>query len=619
MHLYPRGATPQDDALQPQLLDNDNQLRLDNGLALEQSVSKPARIERESSSEGTLSSEHDVTSFPPPSAPACNNDDDDDTPNSIVKKDGLEIYRQFQARYSDLVRLDYKESKLDFRKVCSSMWKLHKVHFNGQPCHDHCSCIFVTDKMVKDVFYDNAATNPATHGVFEHFIPRFVHLLKKEYPTETVPKLLGRIAFMWSLHQQDRMYGMDCGRECTCEDEWDGQFGRGSNERVERLQASRKRQSSHKKNASGPREKKTKNTAIPRKGQAEGTPANKLPTSNVVGPARPILPEQQDPGYPRQSTKRSCGRPIGQTTFEGHFETNQPLGAFFQTATVAGQSRCRIFDINVNGQLAMYPKIMHRTSVVAVVKADKRIKVSSHYNLKQMYDEAKKARRKLHLIFDNQGTAPSQPEKVNNWDQNGNWRGPQDLIGWAGGAPQPTAPPADNRRDKGTHAFRVSQQVGQRPFSNPSPPLPLRGSPGNHCGGGSSTGSTLERVVREGSFQELFNFFESGMYREARVFERGLKEEYEVCKLEMGKTRGPKHDELERKKNLLKIYINGTLGIEKAMTLRHWTAISIRIRRIEIDLNQFTVDQMMGSELRASVAVRVACAGSEKKMVRCLS
>ena len=182
---------------------------------------------------------NDDADFPLADVDSDNFDDDEQesgsSHNGTRVKNPLQRFGEFEKKLRPLVHLDYKDTIIHEKSILSSMWVQHKLLF-GETCGDNCNCISQLPELVANVVKDyiskqeikgkkNVETEQELEGricgIFQYFVPRFVPLLKREYPTGTYAELTNRLIDMWSLHQKNRMYngmfGVRCSEGCGCE------------------------------------------------------------------------------------------------------------------------------------------------------------------------------------------------------------------------------------------------------------------------------------------------------------------------------------------------------------------------------------------------------------------
>ena len=525
-------------------------------------------------------------------------------------KSRLGEYKRFQDRYYQLAKNNYKDCGIHIKTCISSMWKQHKAIFDDQPCHEHCPCIFSTKKLVENVFKDHeTAKRDLDAGIFEYFAPTFIPKLREEYPTENSSQLMERLCIIWSLHKQDRVYGIQCGPHCECESEWDQQFGMGSEDKAKAFRMARKRPSKDPDR----KDRSDGKTKIPRKAPA----GNKAPTMNLLASPSPA----------RKFSSNS-------SKFERHFNAQIPLGAFFGTETYGGVSTCKVLAINTNGQFGRARDVMPRTTVEAVMKADKRVPISSHDALKHHYNEAKRKNWHFNLVlFNPKYTNQPSGGHSDYWNEHGDWVGPADWNGWAGGAnlysPSTVNQNFRTERSMVNSESNVSRNFPPQPtFSNIAERKKVAG-----FNAGTETRflvnpvydeskkEILMKATREGTFDEFLRCLQSNICQDFLVSREGLKEAYDLCSTRLRtESDHSARKEVEMKKEMLKIYINCARSIEMAAAFTEWTTITIRIRRIEIFLKSHVADDLEKSDprLEGIIKNRVVSAAPATKIVSVL-
>jgi hypothetical protein len=165
-------------------------------------------------------------------------------------------FSKFIDKYKSLIDIEYKGTGIHVLTSCSSMWAQHKHLFGADgTCEDNCRCLqklpkltkYVIDDYIKaqkkkDNYVDYESLKPA--GVVNYFAPRFLPLLKKEYPKLTTNELIQRLVDMWSIHQKHRIFGLRCRDECECEQAWELVFCKGDKEKAENMHIIPRKQSS---------------------------------------------------------------------------------------------------------------------------------------------------------------------------------------------------------------------------------------------------------------------------------------------------------------------------------------------------------------------------------------
>jgi hypothetical protein len=369
-------------------------------------------------------------------------------------------YMDFKKKYRSLYHLDYGDTGIHAFVGISSMWAQHKRLFNKNAvCDDNCRCIdklpMLTLHVVRDHEEKQAKKGSPVgnsnaifpRGVFDYFAPRFVPLLKEEYPSETAAQTIQRLVAMWPFHQSSRLFGINCSKNCDCVLDWDQLFGKGDNEKAEEfLLASRRRLTGKKLDAGAthtsrsPLEPgKSSQAAIPRKNKTvvRTSLVRSASICNEPDIATPHmkrpLPDQSDEG--RIAKKRRCLQSSSHKieTYIVTFDPSYPLGGYFRTETGQnGMLKCRLYSKFDNGQLSKDSRITSGTNVASVLIGETRHDIAGHLDLKRFYDDAHGCKNRLCLIFENQGVKPGWPCD-NDWNVNGNWVGSVH-DGWPGGA-----------------------------------------------------------------------------------------------------------------------------------------------------------------------------------------
>lgn len=353
------------------------------------------------------------------------------------------MFLEFAGKMKPIVALDYKNTKINKQTITSAMWKKHKELFGeDEECGENCKCIRflpeMTDSIIKEYITSQRKKNRTVEtaeelegricNICRVFAPKFVPLLEKEYPRENNKELIKRLLSIWELHQRSRMYGIRCEENCWCEEEWDQLFGKGNMAMAKAFVSSRKKISRI------PKKMRTTPTQI------EGTSELHIPRKK-----RPLISTKdaiQQSSKEHNNKKRKLASLIGtmasrKELYEVAFDTSIPLGGFFRTE----RNQCLVYSICPNGQMAKHQsgtqRIAFGTSVGSVITGETRNKISSHTELEHFYQDAKRARRSLCILFNNSTAKPSHTEKENSWDDLGHWIGTaylDDDDGWAGGA-----------------------------------------------------------------------------------------------------------------------------------------------------------------------------------------
>jgi len=361
---------------------------------------------------------------------------DNDNKKSKAHVSGYNIFRIFEEKVKPLVLLDYKDTKINIKSICSSMWKKHKEILGDNP---HRKCLNYLPEMVEDVIKDHVENQKSrgiafssteedleklTCGISKHFVPKFISLLQKEYPRETETQLVSRLVGMWELHRKNRLYGIRCKANCSCLGEWDQVFGKGDKSAAKEFLTIKRRPSLLSNSTASSNDKKVpKASAVPRKKRAieQSSDASKRKSKK-----------------PKASTSFLSSISSRTEIFEVQFNTSLPLGAYFRTR----KNQCQVFSIFLNGQVANEKRITNGTTVVAVNKTGgNRFAISSHEMLEKLYSDAKRTKSTMFISFKNQGVNSGiiSANRINTgaWNNVGEWIGPDNLDendGWAGGA-----------------------------------------------------------------------------------------------------------------------------------------------------------------------------------------
>jgi hypothetical protein len=377
--------------------------------------------------------------------------------------DGIKRFWNFEKKFKPLIDLDYKDTKINIKKSCSSIFSAHKSLFGEDAiCGDDCECFLRLPELGVNVIKEHIAQQNKkgknveteqelegrTRGIFQYFAPRFFPLLKKEYPGETQDQLINRLVDMWPTHMANRIYGVRCIKGCACEGEWDQIFGRGDKAKAKEFTASMKKRSKKRPTSQIDQEKQSKTStsgpAIPRKKKkAPATTSHALTSIQSERGEKRNTPSSENAHNKngnkkpkRLSTMITNMSTLSRELFEVAFETSTELGGYFRTEFLPnGGSRCRVYSKYATGQLAKDLRITNGTSVVSVITGNTVNKISNHTELKQFYDNAKRSRKTLCLLLKNQGVSPASTSNnidTDSWNKFGIWVSTIN-DGWAGG------------------------------------------------------------------------------------------------------------------------------------------------------------------------------------------
>ncbi len=350
------------------------------------------------------------------------------------KGKGFAIFREFEKKMRPLIALDYKDTRIDVKAICSTMWKKHKCLFGkNEHCGDSCRCLMWLPEMVENAtkdhierqkknnarFESEQELEKRTLGICKNFVPKFITKLREEYPTETETQLVSRLVGMWESHQRDRVYGMRCLAGCGCQGEWDQIFGKGDKAAARDFFMMRKRSSL----------------------QSRGTAS-----SFSTAPSGPVVPRKKRAHDQNLGAYRKKPKLTGLISsmvprvdiFDLAFETSIPIGGYFRTR----MNQCVVFSIFLKGQMAKERKLVNGSTVVSVKAGGKPIAVTSHSQLQKIYAATKKKGGKIIISFENKGAKrvnSDNDNRMNNtfWNESGHWIPGlhlEDSDGWAGGA-----------------------------------------------------------------------------------------------------------------------------------------------------------------------------------------
>jgi hypothetical protein len=250
------------------------------------------------------------------------------------------LYNNFKDKYKTLVEIEYGGADIHYQTACSSMWAQHKSLHGNDACDDECDCVRRLKMLTRNVVDDyirrqrkkgNYVKSDSLQisGFVKYFAPRFMILLRKEYPESKPAELLQRLVDMWPFHQKHRMLGMQCREVCECNQVhvWEEVFCKGDKEKAQNMSSLRRR------TFPSPASKKRRltlglaqtNTEL----EESATQLAPLSTTNVIE------------------------RPAGLLkNYEISFDTYDPLGAYFVTDTAgpSGDDRCKIVSLWNKGQ-----------------------------------------------------------------------------------------------------------------------------------------------------------------------------------------------------------------------------------------------------------------------------
>eukprot|EP00531_Pseudo-nitzschia_arenysensis_P016700 CAMPEP_0116118286 /NCGR_PEP_ID=MMETSP0329-20121206/2022_1 /TAXON_ID=697910 /ORGANISM="Pseudo-nitzschia arenysensis, Strain B593" /LENGTH=1606 /DNA_ID=CAMNT_0003611901 /DNA_START=183 /DNA_END=5000 /DNA_ORIENTATION=+ len=358
----------------------------------------------------------------------------DGAPKQKVKPQGYAIFRTFEQKVKPLIGLDYKDTNINIKSICSSMWKKHKELFGeDERCGENCRCLMWLPNMVENVITDHMERQreknarfesekeieKRTRGIAKNFVPKFIAKLQEEYPAETETQLVKRLLDMWDTHHRSRLFGFRCLKGCACEDQWDQIFGKGDKIAARDYLSGKKRPSP----------------------QSQCVVLSGSATSGPLVPRKKRLHEHTTGINSDQSKKPRLTYLISSMVprvniFNVVFDTSAPIGGYFRTR----MNQCVVFSMYLKGAMANEPKITNGTIVVSVKTDGKPVAVTSHSQLQKIYEGAKQKCGKILISFENKGSKQSSisGNRMNNvyWNESGQWMSAPNLEddGWAGGA-----------------------------------------------------------------------------------------------------------------------------------------------------------------------------------------
>jgi hypothetical protein len=132
--------------------------------------------------------------------------------------------------------------------AASQMWRQHKKSQYGLICSDNCNCVFdlplltatvVETKVKAELKNPKSKWNKARilrgkkspTGFVDGFAPKFLPMLKAEFPHESPQQLLHRLLGMWQQHLRQRNFGLQCSDTCACMEGWCQVFRKGQDEK----------------------------------------------------------------------------------------------------------------------------------------------------------------------------------------------------------------------------------------------------------------------------------------------------------------------------------------------------------------------------------------------------
>jgi hypothetical protein len=158
--------------------------------------------------------------------------------------DKAAAFHHFQNKYKDVASVEYSRSGIVSQAVTGRMWRQHKKSQHGLSCDDNCTCVFELPYLTATVVEGKLKTerknpqskwkmprilpgNKSPTGFVDSFAPKFLPMLKVEFPHESPQQLLHRLLGMWQMHLRQRNFGMHCTVKCDCSEGWSQVFREG--------------------------------------------------------------------------------------------------------------------------------------------------------------------------------------------------------------------------------------------------------------------------------------------------------------------------------------------------------------------------------------------------------
>lgn len=337
-------------------------------------------------------------------------------------------YIFFGQKVKDLKIKEHEFSAIPLTFIKSSMWERHKEDI-GRHCDDKCQCplklAMLTRNVVGDFIRKQTEKDPNWKnpnrlvegnypvGFIENFIPKFLEVLRTEFPSENPKELYRRLEAMWLKHKGSIQYGITCRKNCHCGEGWEVVFKKGR--------------------CGDNRTTRPSKPSITSQDTLMSIPRNK---TSLIEPSRlQCLPQ---PASLKRDAKemRSKGDP---KEFVIDFPSSQGMGFFCVTDT---RGVCKIISVNTKQQIDA--RLAVGTIIVAAAISGSRSEwnhISSHRDIEHMFESAKQRRELISVRFINsevKATDIHQDFKVacKDWGPDGVWRGKYTKYpnGWAGGA-----------------------------------------------------------------------------------------------------------------------------------------------------------------------------------------
>jgi hypothetical protein len=294
-------------------------------------------------------------------------------------------YKRFEKKTAKIRDIEF--SDIHACSVWSSMWKVHK-HKYGNVCNPPCRCVtdlhhltssVVSDQKRKKLKAGETFKPPIEVGFCSRFAPKFMPLLRKEFPHETNEEIFERLLLMWDRHKMQRRFGVACREDCSCAEGWSSVFQKG------------------------------------------------VSTSKKMGVS----------DSKKHAVSTSSASPA-KKEFEIIFDTRQQMGFFCVTRKHQKHDVCKILSVNSLGAAKdsrLHPETI--VTAVAIGNSPEWVKVNSHEDLKRHYDSCKKyggVNIRVRFINTDVMLYNSRDRDETLWTQWYQWDGKSKYVGWAGGA-----------------------------------------------------------------------------------------------------------------------------------------------------------------------------------------
>jgi hypothetical protein len=384
-------------------------------------------------------------------------------------------------------------------------------------------------------------------------------------------------------------------------DEWDQLFGKGDESKIQSwihsFKSSRKRTRPVKSNSQDYKpaaSKKPKSAAVNAVDSHASMSASSRPAvdvslthpskSNELKPLRGRLPPTME--HRQKKNDVHSERSIVRGPFEVVFDTSRPMGGFFATRQgVDYVTGCRLISMFPYGSIAKDKRIHPGCLVLAVIMGERLLDVSGHDDIRQHYQNAKRAKRDLRLRFENKGIHGFE-DSEENWTSAGNWIGPS-MVGWAGGA--------IDESDRFHRSHEAIQTKGDA--------------------AGTVPGRGLVEAVRSHSSKEVIEELVAGYPRDRFELEGVLGGQCKIARQQLDTLKASMCDggdadastihqiqDCTAKYFALEIYMNSIREIEKAVTLKGWNVVEFRLNHLELQksmIHQFSgFNAVVSGEIR---------------------